>query len=354
MSARRPRRRNNSLPAASLQASRKDVGADLARPKSVGGADGEKAKSVSPAGKVGKKVTPELVTGKIKASAGKLGVRFKAVAGSLATASKSSGEPLSGKQDRAERENTSLPASALSQTEQQNRAGRSVGFASRFRGATTGSISGPAVSAARSSYAASASGRDVSGNIAGKGNWQGVLSSRTDSRMSRYSRNMIAIVIFLVLAVIIVVPPLRSYIIQQEELRALNAEITQYREQLDELTQQRDLWNNSNYVQSQARERLGFVMPGEVLYKVIGTEVNAAYQSNAQRVQEVVSQRLAATPFYLTLWQSLEFSGNFNGEQNPTQVPILHIEKEKFAQIFDYLNSDSAPAANNDGAENEE
>lgn len=63
--------------------------------------------------------------------------------------------------------------------------------------------------------------------------------------------------------------PLRTWYDQRSERHALAEEKAQLRESVDDLEAQLQLWNDPAYVEAQARQRLGFIMPGEQGYVVI-------------------------------------------------------------------------------------
>jgi cell division protein FtsB len=65
---------------------------------------------------------------------------------------------------------------------------------------------------------------------------------------------------------------LRIMLNQQRELATTNAQITQRSAQVADLEAQLRRWEDPAYVQSQARAQLGWVMPGEVGYRVIGLD----------------------------------------------------------------------------------
>lgn len=65
---------------------------------------------------------------------------------------------------------------------------------------------------------------------------------------------------------------LRVYLVQAGELAAARAEIEANSARIAELTSELERWNDPAYVQAQARQRLGWVMPGEVGYRVIGRD----------------------------------------------------------------------------------
>ncbi|MCV7301180.1 septum formation initiator family protein [Mycobacterium barrassiae] len=62
--------------------------------------------------------------------------------------------------------------------------------------------------------------------------------------------------------------PVRTYFGQRTEMKQLKATEEQLRAQIAELEQQKVKLNDPVFIAAQARERLGFVMPGEIPYQV--------------------------------------------------------------------------------------
>ncbi len=62
--------------------------------------------------------------------------------------------------------------------------------------------------------------------------------------------------------------PVRTYFGQRTEMRQIKAAEAQLREQIAELEQQKDRLADPVFIAAQARERLGFVMPGEITFRV--------------------------------------------------------------------------------------
>ncbi|MCC2593587.1 septum formation initiator family protein [Tessaracoccus sp. OS52] len=65
---------------------------------------------------------------------------------------------------------------------------------------------------------------------------------------------------------------LRVYFVQTDQIAELRAEIEGRQAQIDELEDQLSRWEDPAFVEAQARERLGWVFPGEVGYRVIGPD----------------------------------------------------------------------------------
>ena len=147
-----------------------------------------------------------------------------------------------------------------------------------------------------------------------------------DGRGSRrFSLRLVAVVIALVVAVVIVLPTVSRYYASQQELSAARAELAETQQHNDELQAELDLWNDDDYVRAQARERLGYVMPGQTLYVVKDPNAGTAEEQLEKRVATVNRDRRAATPWYVTMWDSVTVSGQTTGDfDNPNDIPVLN------------------------------
>lgn len=65
---------------------------------------------------------------------------------------------------------------------------------------------------------------------------------------------------------------LRVYFAQAQEIAAKRAEIHATRERIGELEDQLERWRDPAFIKAEARERLGWVLPGETGYRVIGAD----------------------------------------------------------------------------------
>lgn len=86
-------------------------------------------------------------------------------------------------------------------------------------------------------------------------------------RFSGFSALMLCLLIF---AVIVLAPNLRVLIEQQQDIAQLRAGVTQSQQSVNSLNTDIARWSDPTYIESQARERLFFVFPGEVSYLVVG------------------------------------------------------------------------------------
>ena len=95
--------------------------------------------------------------------------------------------------------------------------------------------------------------------------------------------------------------PVRTYFGQRTEMKQLEASEAQLREQIAELEQQKDKLGDPVFIAAQARERLGFVMPGEIPYQVQlppGAVVQGAPSDQPTAVKN-------GDPWYTALWSTI-------------------------------------------------
>ena len=146
-----------------------------------------------------------------------------------------------------------------------------------------------------------------------------------------FSLRFLAILLFAMLAVIVIAPTLSNYLDQQQQLRELNSSVENAEARIRALQTETMLWNDDDYVAAQARERLGYVRPGEVLYVVNDPEEGTAEDHRRALEIELEYNRRAATPWFTTMWDSVSIAGYSSGDEgeaiDPTDV-VSPAEKE--------------------------
>lgn len=130
-----------------------------------------------------------------------------------------------------------------------------------------------------------------------RGSFVGALSWRTA---------VLAVVVVLALAVLL--PSLRVYFSQQENLQQLAAERDQAASEVDDLTDDLARWDDPAYVVAQARERLGYVFPGETAYRVVDPEIVTSEEQDVSGAVET-PDTVSVNPWYTTLWDSIQEAG---------------------------------------------
>lgn len=95
--------------------------------------------------------------------------------------------------------------------------------------------------------------------------------------------------------------PLRVYLGQQAEIAALKAHQVAQSRKIDQLAQERAMWNDKEYIKSKARSRLLWTVDGETPYLVIGGAPELARDIS----DDMANQPTRPRPWYGKLWSSI-------------------------------------------------
>ncbi|OBI61364.1 septum formation initiator [Mycolicibacterium fortuitum] len=98
--------------------------------------------------------------------------------------------------------------------------------------------------------------------------------------------------------------PVRTYFAQRTEMKQLKASEEQLRAQIADLEQQKVKLADPQYIQAQARERLGFVMPGDTPYQV-QLPPGAMVSDEPGELVPPGSAAPAGQPWYTSLWHTI-------------------------------------------------
>lgn len=115
----------------------------------------------------------------------------------------------------------------------------------------------------------------------------------------------------LLVAFVVLAPTLRAFVTQSEQQRRVDAEYAAVQADVERLERDLARWNDPAYVQAQARERLSFVMPGEVAYRVIDPQTVVPEEDAGAGYVGLVEPEATgpAVPWYLTVWDSVVEAG---------------------------------------------
>jgi cell division protein FtsB len=97
---------------------------------------------------------------------------------------------------------------------------------------------------------------------------RGAVDARVWLSGIRLSGFMVIMLGLVVLAAFVLVPTVGTYVSQRQQLAALEESVQLTRDEVADLEAQRDRWRDPAYITTQARERLYYVRPGEVVYLV--------------------------------------------------------------------------------------
>ena len=122
----------------------------------------------------------------------------------------------------------------------------------------------------------------------------------------RTSNRVLALsAIFFVLALTIA-PPVKHYFTQRAQISALKAQLSADKTALQNAREELTLWQDPEYIKSQARERLHFVLPGERQYIVTNSENNLQQNGSTK----IASSLADGQPWYSRLIASISETGN--------------------------------------------
>ncbi len=125
------------------------------------------------------------------------------------------------------------------------------------------------------------------------------------SRRRTSNRVLALSAIFFVLALTIA-PPVKHYFTQRAQISALKAQLSADNTALQKAREELLLWQDPEYIKSQARERLHFVLPGERQYIVTqGDSVG-----NQPSTTKIASSLADGQPWYSRLIASISETGN--------------------------------------------
>lgn len=120
---------------------------------------------------------------------------------------------------------------------------------------------------------------------------------------SRFSVTVGGILVVASIFLLLVGAPLFDLVGQLEQRNKVHAQLVAAKQENRELHKELELWDNSDYLTQQARERLGYVKPGETRYAVV--DPGKDYQAR----QEAKLEKLPARPWYLEVTHSVKMAG---------------------------------------------
>jgi cell division protein FtsB len=100
--------------------------------------------------------------------------------------------------------------------------------------------------------------------------------------------------------------PLQKYFAQRAQINALSAQVDASRKAVEEARKELELWNDPNYVKSQARARLHYVLPGERQYIL----TNDITLEGSDKTNSVAANVPTGVPWYTRLIATVTEAGN--------------------------------------------
>lgn len=95
---------------------------------------------------------------------------------------------------------------------------------------------------------------------------------RSRGRVQSTTQRVLAVAVLVAVLVILYGGTFNAFIHQQSQIAQAKQQIQDYKDSIASLEAEIERWNDPEYVKSQARERLGWVLPGETGFRVVGPD----------------------------------------------------------------------------------
>ncbi|MCI4674768.1 FtsB family cell division protein [Candidatus Mycolicibacterium alkanivorans] len=127
------------------------------------------------------------------------------------------------------------------------------------------------------------------------------VEQRSEQRLGFTARRAAILAAVVCVLTLTIAGPVRTYFAQRTEMKQLAATEAALRQQIAELESQKAKLADPVFIAAQARERLGFVMPGDIPYQVQLPPGAAAPPTAGPKVEAVRSN----DPWYTSLWHTI-------------------------------------------------
>ncbi|HZQ31241.1 MAG TPA: septum formation initiator family protein [Mycobacterium sp.] len=128
------------------------------------------------------------------------------------------------------------------------------------------------------------------------------VARQSERRLGLTARRAAILAAVVCVLTLTIAGPVRTYFAQRTEMQQLAARNAMLKERIDELKAEKAKLADPVFIAAQARERLGFVMPGEIPYQV-QLPPNAAEPSNPSGSPQTNGP--SNDPWYTTLWRTI-------------------------------------------------
>lgn len=132
--------------------------------------------------------------------------------------------------------------------------------------------------------------------------------SRSDRPRARFTARMAVLVLVLAVLTVMAASSLRAYVQQRDHLQELKAGNEALATANAAMTAEKSRWEDPAYVQTQAREQLGYLFPGERGFKIVGLDSQS--ESPTDTLPEPSAIKKKTHPWWDDAWASVELAGN--------------------------------------------
>jgi cell division protein FtsB len=127
------------------------------------------------------------------------------------------------------------------------------------------------------------------------------VEQRSDQRLGFTARRAAVLAAVVCVLTLTIAGPVRTYFAQRTEMEQLAATEAALRHQIADLEQQKGKLGDPAYIAAQARERLGFVKPGDIPFQVqLPSTMAVSPQPGADAAKPANND-----PWYTSLWHTI-------------------------------------------------
>jgi cell division protein FtsB len=127
------------------------------------------------------------------------------------------------------------------------------------------------------------------------------VEQRSDQRLGFTARRAAVLAAVICVLTLTIAGPVRTYFAQRTEMNQLAASQAALRRQIADLEQKKVKLGDPAYIAAQARERLGFVMPGDIPFQVqLPPTAAVSPQPGADAAKPANNN-----PWYTSLWHTI-------------------------------------------------
>jgi cell division protein FtsB len=126
-------------------------------------------------------------------------------------------------------------------------------------------------------------------------------TARRPARRNKLTGRAALLALVLCALVVALAYPTRQYIAQRAEIADQRRAAEAAQAQVEQLREEKARWEDPEYVEAQARERLHYVLPGETGYQVAGP-----VPTPSATAQGTADDTAAHRPWYDNLWDGVD------------------------------------------------
>ncbi len=112
-------------------------------------------------------------------------------------------------------------------------------------------------------------------------------------RMLKLNGASVSVILVIILGTYLISPDVQSYLNQRRQIVEIEQSIQLAKDAVVDMQAERDRWQDPAYIRSQARDRLYYVLPGEVSYLVMNSD-GLDFSDTSNTLGAVLAQKRSA------------------------------------------------------------